>query len=183
MSKISITNQIMSKYKVIGFHYSEKTGKNIKLLLEAYAYAKNDTSIISASIDTNYRNNAKFLFELMIDKNTMSMTQANSFVYNAFSLGYMTKYANEALAYVKSFVPNGDKYYNILFNLYFNEKPLQSKDILSGLSIVRSTYQLWKKEATMLFGLYFWKQIFDNWDTAIEDMKEIANKLNRTDIF
>ena len=79
-------------------------------------------------------------------------------VYECCESSWMAELVHTAVLKVREFAGSGSTYETILTGYYMSQFPLTEGDLVGALRVDRSTYYRKKKEAVLLFGVYFWGQ-------------------------
>ena len=73
-----------------------------------------------------------------------------------FETHWMIELMNKAAENVHKHLDNGPLYYDILYKSYFDKNKYLNDDLQELLVIAHSTFFDYKREATLLFGIYLW---------------------------
>jgi len=73
-----------------------------------------------------------------------------------FETHWMIELMNRAVENVRNHLDNGSLYFNILYKSYFDKHIYLNDDLVDYLDIAYSTFFDYKREATLLFGIYLW---------------------------
>ena len=87
-------------------------------------------------------------------------------VYECCEPSWMAELVHTAVLKVRDFAGGGSTYETILSGYYMSQFPLKEREMVDLLDMERSTYYRKKKEAVLLFGVYFWGQ-------SIRQMKSV----------
>ena len=77
-------------------------------------------------------------------------------VSTLFETYWMIELMNRAVERVHEHFDNGNKYYYILYKRYFDKDKHSNEDIQYLMDVAHSTFHKYKREATLLFGIYLW---------------------------
>jgi len=75
-----------------------------------------------------------------------------------FETQWMIELINQAMKRVRGYIDRGERYYEILSRSYFDKQSYSTAELLELLNIEHSAFYEYKKEATLLFGIYLWGQ-------------------------
>jgi len=77
-------------------------------------------------------------------------------VSTLFETYWVIELMNQAIERVHGHFDNGNKYYYILYNGYFDKDKYSNDDLQDLMDVAHSTFHKYKREATLLFGIYLW---------------------------
>lgn len=178
--ELECTSRIKRICDKVGVHYTNKTYYNIRLILKAYSLLKKDWDTIKDNVrKTDIKEASQALFSKMASDNKLSENDSIEYVAGALKAGYIDKIFSRSLEEVKRFNPDGKVFSSIIENIYFSSNRILDKEMENSLNLSHSAYQVCKKNAVMLFGVYYWKEVLKNWDNARYDIIEIERKLGR----
>ena len=163
----------------VGVHYSDKTFRNIKMLLERYACLKQDFEHVDSGDAIKIWRLPSSLFKAMISANPISAESADCFV---LSLLYFDRYGEMieySLERIVSFSNEGRVYCVILTKLYLGDEIVGDREAEKITGFSHGTYYVKKKYAIMLFGILMWSRILKHWRNSKTEMKIIESQQGR----
>jgi len=75
-----------------------------------------------------------------------------------FETQWMIELIDLAMKRVRGYLIRGERYYEILYKSYFDKQSYSNTELLELLNIEHTAFYEYKKEATLLFGIYLWGQ-------------------------
>ncbi len=118
--------------RLVGVNDTEKTCKNFKRFIEIYVLLKQDLAYLKRNVpscNSIMRNEARALFEAMIDKEEIPDDRIETLLISLCSVIDEDLMIKRTLAMVQSFEIYGKVYFTILYNLYFADETKNNDEV------------------------------------------------------
>lgn len=176
-------DHILCLCRYVGVNYTDKTFKNFKGFLEAYVDMRCVIAQLSVIVDDmELKYEAPKLFDSMIAGEVIPKEIIEGYLIRLAKSGQLFELTNLSMEKVRSFRTEGKLFAEILSHLYFDEKPLRDKDLERNLHLSHATYYRKKKNAIMLFGVYFWGLILEHWSDSVNEMRSMEQSHGRSGV-
>lgn len=163
-------------YVLNGSEYSKRLYANEKEIMETYAEIKNDLEYIPQDITGGELcKKEPRMFRDVVRADKLEKGKAEGFIGAIVRSGHLQEMVDNVLDRVKSFSPNGEVYYRILYRLYFCPDPITNAEMEKECGYSHSSFHEKKEYAIMLFGVLFWREILECWKRSLGDKHVMDN--------
>lgn len=121
------------------------------------------------------------LFEELLQPKEISEEIIEELECRFIADGWFQDVARDTLEDVKGFGEDGKMYHQILDSYYFKDSVTDEEEYLKSLCLCRTGFYDKKREATLLYGTFFWGKLLDEWPDAAKEMREIEERCGRGD--
>ena len=135
----------------------------LKLYRGVASVTRDKTSMTIKEAGTLYSGNGTFLEDIKVGLSYLADFEPEykkrdfeAKVSILFETHWMIELMNTAIERVRGHLDNGNRYYYILYKSYFDKQKYLNDDLQDLLDIAPSTFFKFKREATLLFGIYLW---------------------------
>ena len=170
--------------RMAGINPSTKTISNVRMFMEVYR----DLNRVSGRIKTMVKpisisEACPVLFRGLLQLDEIEEEVVEELECRFIADGWFQNIANEALEDVKDFEEEGLMYHQILDSNYFLDDVEDEDEFMQSMGLSRSVYYSRKREATLLYGTFFWGKLLNEWPNAVEEMRAIEEECGREDEF
>jgi len=141
-----------------------------RALLDVYrriaSITLDDTEMTVAESKTHYAGNDSFVSDIRAGLSYLAdfephhkKSEFEAKVTRLFETQWMMGLIELALERVRHYSNNGMNYYDILHKSYFSKRTYKNDDLQEIYGLEHSSFFDFKKEAVLLFGIYFWGYI------------------------
>ena len=168
--------------RMAGIDPSIKTITNVRMFLEVYR----NLNRVAGHLKTMakpipMREACPLLFEELLQPNEISEEIVEELECRFIADGWFQDVARDTLEDVKGFGDDGKMYHQILDSYYFKDSVTDEEEYLKSLCLCRTGFYDKKREATLLYGTFFWGKLLDEWPDAAKEMREIEERCGRGD--
>ena len=182
MAESKTMKRIKRIARMAGINPSIKTITNVRTFMEVYR----DINRVSGHLKTmakpiSLKEACPLLFQELLRPDEINVETIEELECRFIADGWFQDVANVTLEDVKEFGEEGILYHKILDANYFSDSITDEDAYMESLGLCRTGYYDRKREATLLYGTFFWGKLLDVWPTAPEEMRVIEENCGRGD--
>lgn len=182
MAESKQMKRIKRMARLAGINPSQKTITNVRLFMEIYRDINHEADHFKAMAKPISATEAcPLLFAELLRPDEIDEETIEELECRFIADGWFKDFAEAALNDVKEFGEDGELYYQILNAYYFEDAVTDEDDFIESIGHCRSGFFNKKREATLLYGVYFWGRLLDMWPSAADEMRVIEEKCGRGD--
>lgn len=182
MAESKVMKRIKRMARLAGINPSSKTINNVRTFLDVYKNINRETGHFKTLAKPIPAKEAcPILFQELLGPKEIMEDIIEELECRFMADGWFQKAARDTLDDVKGFGEEGKLYYRLLDDFYFSDVVTDEDEYMESIGLCRSGYYDKKREAILLYGVYFWGRLLDLWPSAAEEMRLIEEKCGRGD--